>query len=151
MKEINMITFDEILPIWSKFLWPNRVSAIETHSAIELGSLPYIYNMSYFNNTPHFFGLYVNHKLAGVNSGHLTGSSYRSRGLYVLPEFRGNHYGEELLRCTVHKAKEIGATSCWSMPRYSSRIAYSRAGLVQLSDWFGTETSDKNAYFVLNF
>ena len=38
---------------------------------------------------PYFFGAYVDGKLAGVNSGHKTSeTNFRSRGLYVLEEYR---------------------------------------------------------------
>ena len=33
--EIKEITFEEIVPIWSKYLWPERTSVIEKVSCID--------------------------------------------------------------------------------------------------------------------
>ena len=34
MYELKKIEFDEIISIWQDELWPNRISAIETHSTM---------------------------------------------------------------------------------------------------------------------
>jgi GNAT superfamily N-acetyltransferase len=110
------------------------------------GEYPYKYDVSYFNNYPSFFGLYIDDILVGVNSGHKTGDSYRSRGLYVFPDYRGNSFGKQLLDRTVKQAVAEESTFCWSLPRFTSFNTYASANFEQFGDWFGTETSDKNAY-----
>ena len=150
MSGIQSISFDEILHIWTERLWPTRTSSIETHSAMMFGEYPYKYDASYFNNEPSFFGLYVDDILVGVNSGHKTGDSYRSRGLYVFPEYRGNSFGKQLLEHTARQAVVEESTFCWSLPRHTSFSTYASAKFVQVGDWFETETSEKNAYAIIN-
>ena len=151
MLEIRYLSFEEILPIWSEYLWPNRTSIIEPYSAIEYNSLPYTYNLTYSACNSTFFGLYEDMHLVGVNSGHPTGESYRSRGLYVFNQYRGNNYGAILLSETVEFAKNNGYKFAWSIPRQTSIRSYNAAGFSIVSDWFGTETSDHNAYVSIYF
>jgi len=148
MIDLKLISFEEILPIWATYLWPGRVSSIDPYSAIQYNSLPYIYNTGYKDCDPTFFGLYADLQLVGVNSGHPTGESYRSRGLYVFNQFRGYNYGTILLSETVEFARNNGYTFIWSIPRQTSFKSYETAGFVRTSDWFETETSEKNAYVV---
>jgi GNAT superfamily N-acetyltransferase len=150
MLEIRHITFDVIVDIWTNYLWPNRVSAIEPHSLIKYNSYPYAYDITYTNTIPIFFGLYLHNKLIGVNSGHRTNNSFRSRGLYVFDYYRGNGYGSILLLETIKFAKESMTEYVWSMPRYSAISTYTSAGFKQSSDWFPTETSEKNTYVIYN-
>jgi GNAT superfamily N-acetyltransferase len=107
--------------------------------------------MTYKYAKPTFIALYDNNRLIGVNSGHPTGKSYRSRGLYVFNEYRGNGYGTVLLLETIKVAKELGSTSIWSMPRQTSMKSYASAGFELTTERFPTETSDCNAYASLNF
>ncbi len=145
--EIKRISFDEILPIWEKFLWPNRNSPIETHSAILFNTYPYQYNTAMFDIEAQFFGAYINNELAGVNSGHLIGdNTYRSRGLYVFDEFRGQSIGRALLSATIDYSVAKNADFCWSIPRSSAIKTYLNAGFKITGDWFNTETSDSNVY-----
>jgi GNAT superfamily N-acetyltransferase len=102
--------------------------------------------MTYKYAKPTFIALYDNNRLIGVNSGHTTGKTYRSRGLYVFNKYRGNGYGTVLLLETIKVAKELGSTSIWSMPRQTSIKSYASAGFELTSEWFPTETSVHNAY-----
>ena len=150
MIRVQKITFEEILPIWSAFLWPNRKSPIETHSAIKYGAMPYEYDIEYFKNPPSFWAaLDEEGRIVGVNSGHKTGSSYRSRGLFVMPHSRGQGIATMLLMQTVYQAKLELSKFCWTMPRRSSIKSYNKAGFIQTSDWFGTETSDSNCFALI--
>lgn len=143
LKEID---FEEILPYWQNFLWPDRQSAIETHSSIIYNTHPYEYDSSYFNNKPTFIGAFYADKLIGVNSGHLTGNEYRSRGLFVLPEYRKLGVGKMLLSKIIEKGHEESANFCWSMPRKSSIKTYLSVGFNIVGEWFETETSMENVY-----
>lgn len=141
---IQTIDWDTICDIWTNNLWPKRTSAIETNSAmIYLGGID-IKNMQ---TVPTFFGYYHLDLLAGVNSGHMCADgTYRSRGLYVFPEFRGMGIGSQLLTATVNQAKTLNAKLVWSLPRKTSWSTYRRAGFVLTSEWHETETSTHNAY-----
>lgn len=147
MIKISEIDFETILPIWSKFLWPDRKSLIEPQSLIEFGNYPYTYDVKILDYKPIFIGAYCEGALVGVNSGFLTTDlHFRSRGLYVAPEFRGNGIGRILLEHTKKSGRKLGAMWCWSIPRQSSFRTYSSAGFMQYGDFFTTETSDSNCF-----
>lgn len=145
---IKKIKFEEISPIWRNNLWPNRKSKIEPNSAMGFLSGYDMYNM---NTIPTFFGYYLFGKLIGVNSGHMcNGSQYRSRGLYVFESYRGLGLGRELLLATIEQAKLENANMIWSYPRKTSWKTYESVGFKLTTDWEQSETSDSNAYCILN-
>ena len=140
---IKHITFEEILPVWKNFLWPNRVSAIESTSAMNfLGGYDLI-NMSY---APTFFAYILDNKIVGVNSGHkCMDNSYRSRGLWVFPEYRGQRVGRKLLLATIERGIYENVDYVWSYPKFSSWNTYRAAGFTLASKWHQSEL-DLNAY-----
>jgi GNAT superfamily N-acetyltransferase len=141
---IKEITFDEIYKIWRNNLWPNRNSPIESNSAmIFLGG----YTMDNMHTQPTHFGYFVNDVLVGVNSGHkCADNSYRSRGVYVFPEFRQQGIGKKLLVASIQKAIQEQCLFAWSYPKKTSWNTYVSAGYNLASDWEKSETSDANAY-----
>lgn len=142
---IELIDWQDILPIWQKELWPDRKSAIEPVSAMcFLGN----YDMDNMLTKPAFFGYYRKNKLVGVNSGHSCprSNSYRSRGLWVHPRYRSQGIGKALLNATVAEGFNLGHDMVWSYPRKTSWNVYQSAGFKLSSDWRKSETSDWNAY-----
>ena len=139
---IKEITFDEILPIWRDYLWPNRTSEITATSAMHyLGGYDLV-NMSY---PPTFFAYIIYGEIAGVNSGHMCmGGRYRSRGLYVFDKFRGKGTGTKLLVATIEQARLESATLCWSYPRDSSWKTYAKAGFKLDSDFVPDESGNNS-------
>ncbi len=145
--DLRNIPFDEILPVWSTYLWKARVSEIAPTSAIKYGTLPYEYDISYMDSEFHGVGAYFEDFLIGVNSVHNTGGSqWRSRGLFVFDEFRGNGVGQALLKSSIDIARKSGMTEMWTMPKQTSLTTYEKSGFVKTSDWFTTETSTANCY-----
>mgnify|MGYP002737869948 CR=1 FL=1 len=143
---IKEITFEQILPIWRDYLWPERTTDITATSAMSYMEGYDLVNMSY---PPTFFAYYVNDVIAGVNSGHMCmNGRYRSRGLYVFDKFRGMGIGTKLLIATIDQARLEGANLCWSYPRDSSWSAYAKAGF-ELSSEFVLDENGKNAYCVI--
>jgi len=146
-KEIIHLTFEEVLPIWANDLWPNRQSKIESNSAMCFKGG---YDMQNMFTTPTFFAAVIGGKIVGVNSGHMcTNSSYRSRGLFVYPEFRGYGIGVDLLKATINQGILEDAKMIWSYPKKSSWSTYSKAGFTLASDWEQSEL-DINAYCQLD-
>ena len=141
---ITTITFDELLPIWEKHLWPNRQSSIDPNSAMcYLGG----YDLVNMDGMPTFFAYVLEGEIAGVNSGHMCkDKQYRSRGLYVFDKFRGRGIGTLLLTATIEQAKKESAVLCWSYPKQTSWKSYLAAGFELASEWEMSETSDANAY-----
>jgi len=143
---ITEIDFETIRCIWKDYLWPSRTSAIETHSAMLLDGT---FDIKNFNNKVTFLVYYVNGSIAGCNSGHLcSDNSYRSRGLYVFPQYRKQGIGKKLLEHTINIGKKENANMIWSYPRYESWNTYQSAGFSLCSEWAGSETGI-NAYCIL--
>jgi GNAT superfamily N-acetyltransferase len=143
---IQQISWSEIFEIWSEKLWPQRnVQTIEPFSAMLLSG-GYGSNQSY---SPTFWGYMRDSAIVGVNSGHAcVDGSYRSRGLWVDPEYRNQGIGRNLLLKALEQAENENTRLCWSLPRKTSWPTYQSAGFELCSDWFQTETSDANAYCV---
>lgn len=150
--KIQKITFDEILVPWSTHLWPDRHSAIETHSAMTwpFEGDPEPIDMSIFDYEPTFWGVFINNDLVGVNSGHRTcDMHYRSRGLWVDPEHRSKGLAQLLFTVTHWQARQEKCEMVWSMPRQSALKSYIGFGFETVAGFFGTETSDSNIYVKL--
>jgi GNAT superfamily N-acetyltransferase len=141
---IKLITFEDILDIWSKNLWPDRKSKIESNSAMKfLGG----YDMRNMATTPSFFGFVEDGKILGVNSGHsCSDGSYRFRGVFVFPKHRNKGIGTMLLDSVVAQARKENCTFIWGFPRKSSWILYEKYGFILSSNWEVSETSNANAY-----
>lgn len=142
---LKVINFETILPIWTHNLWPNRKSEITATSAmVYLGK----YDLKNMNYESVFLAFYINGKIVGVNSGHLCiGNNFRSRGLYVFPEYRKQGIGTELLLGTIDKAKESKCSFIWSYPKFESWKTYKNAGFEMSSEWEQSELG-LNAYCI---
>jgi hypothetical protein len=143
------IEFSDILQVWKTYLWPQRVSAIETHSAMTwpYSDNPESIDMKIFEYKPVFWGAYQDNKLIGVNSGHrTTNQEYRSRGIWVDINHRNQGIAQTLFALTQHHAVLEKCNMMWSMPRISALGVYQRQGFICQGNTFGTETSDENIY-----
>lgn len=91
----------------------------------------------YQKYTPSFWGVYEDNKIVGVNSGFRTDvHDYRSRGIWVDPQYRGQGIASLLFDALFVQAFEEQCTMCWSIPRQSALRAYTSVGFVQTSDFF---------------
>ena len=143
------ITFEEILPIWQNELWPDRKSAIETHSAMTwpYDGYPNEIDMNIFNYEPSFWGLHKEGKLIGVNSGHKTSDlHYRSRGIWVHPDYRRQRVAQTLFNLLELQAQSEGCEMIWSIPRKTALSSYTMFGFETVGGYIETETSDSNIY-----
>jgi GNAT superfamily N-acetyltransferase len=151
MISIGLIQFETIEQVWREKLWPGRTSAIESHSAMTWphDANPYEYDMEIFNYLATFFAAYDGSKIIGVNSGHKTKDTlYRSRGLWVDPDYRKQGVAQLLFDSTEMQAKLEGCSAVWSIPRKTALPAYQRFGFETVGGFFGTETSDANIYVI---
>lgn len=140
------IKWNDIYPIWQNYLWKNRPSPIETHSAITWPPTD-TYDISIFDYEPTFWGVYHRSILIGVNSGHKTSAShYRSRGLWIDCTFRGQRLSTVLLNAAIRQAEEEGCELIWSIPRLSALRAYESVGFEAYGDTIKTQTCDENTY-----
>jgi len=151
---LERLDFNTIKTIWENNLWPNRSSAIETHSVMTwpYEGNPEQYDMDIFNYPATFWGAYLDNKLVGVNSGHkTTDKQYRSRGIWVNPEYRKRGVAQMLFLMTAHQAKVERCEMLWSIPRKTALPAYTKFGFETVGDFIVTETSEANIYVKLVF
>ena len=148
------LDFNIVKDIWQGHLWPDRSSAIETHSAMTwpFQGNPEQYDMKVFDHPATFWGTYIDNKLVGVNSGHKTTNlQYRSRGIWVDPAYRKRGVAQMLFLMTAHQAKVEGCEMLWSIPRKTALPAYAKFGFETVGDYIVTETSEANIYVKLTF
>ena len=147
--KIERLTFEQITSVWQNHLWPDRESPIESHSAMTwpFEGNPEQYDMNVFNYPATFWGVYIDNKLVGVNSGHkTTDTQYRSRGIWVDPEYRKQGVAQNLFNMTEHRAILEKCNMIWSLPRKTALAAYTKFGFETVGDFIKTETSDANIY-----
>jgi GNAT superfamily N-acetyltransferase len=135
--KIKEITFEETLPFWKELWYPK--TDIQKRS----GRLLAGFNRSIITNDDievTFFGAEVDDKIVGVNSGYSPNDfSYRSRGLFVLPEYRHKGIAQRLLKATEENANKNCLVMIWSMPRITALKTYLNFGFVRISDFFDGE------------
>ena len=149
MKEIASInyecvvsTFEEIYDIWHDQLWPGRISKIESMSSLYWKSpRTIIKDKTIFEKyTPSFWVIKHGDEIVGVNSGFKTEETiYRSRGLYVYPDYRGQGLSAILLRQAILQGKKEGCHWIWSMPRKAALPVYQRVGFKKRGKWLEEE------------
>lgn len=146
MLAIKNLTFSDIFPIWTNNLWGYKA---EPSSCMVYGNRDQ-YDMNIFNNPVTYFGVFDGDTLMGVNSGFQTDENfYRSRGLWVFPEYRGRGIGNLLLSEVLKQAKKKKIHNVWSYPRKSALRSYLNVGFNQTSDWIYEKDGDRYNCYVL--
>lgn len=141
------LSWKKIHHVWKNYLWLDRSSPIEPTSAMcFLGG----YDMANMESTPTFYGYMIDNFIVGVNSGHAcpNQNNYRSRGLWVDPDYRGQGIGQRLLTATIEQGQLEGYSQIWSYPRQTSWPTYNAVGFKLASNWEVSETSEANAYCI---
>ena len=131
-------TFEEIYDIWYNKLWPGRISKIEPMSSLYWESPRTITkNKIIFKKySPKFWIIKYGDELVGCNSGFRTEEKiYRSRGLYVDLEYRGQGLSQILLRQAILQGKSEGCHWIWSLPRKTALPAYQKIGFKKRGKW----------------
>jgi GNAT superfamily N-acetyltransferase len=142
--QVFTCTFEEILPIWRNQLWPGRQSAIEPVSIIDPeGRL----TLKPGELEPVFFQVWdERNEIIGVNSGFRTSANlFRSRGIWVKPEYRRQGIGLILMHAVENHARSCGCKVLWSMPRESAFGFYRRLGFEVTG---GTDTYEFGPHFL---
>ena len=144
------ISFEEVMEGW-KQLWPDREKYPQVSSWFlmdEVFEMKGLFPKDVIGHDINiastldkdYYGVYYNERLIGVNSGHLTTSnSWRSRGLWVHPEFRNLGISKILLNAVIDTAY---TEYVWSVPKESALKAYESVGFVRKSEFFDTENGN---------
>lgn len=130
---LKEITFEDIFPIWRDFLWANRISDIKPMSSMTFDRN---YDLSIYDNyQPYFCGVFDGDILIGVNSCHQTSASdFRSRGIYIFPEYRKQNISKLLFNFVKQKAVEANTKILWSLPRLTALNSYKAFGFEVCSE-----------------
>lgn len=140
--------FRDVVPLWEK-LWPNEDKRhLKIMSSMQWITQDSDYNMEVYEiYDPTFFGIRVDGVLVGINSGHRSSEKhYRSRGLYVEPEYRKQGFASLLLQATIEQAKKEKCEMVWSVPRRSAETVYLKEGFIQRTPWLDEYYSGENCY-----
>jgi len=124
----KQISYEEILPYWN-VLWKDRERMIQ-YSAMKMqsGYDPEIKNNYKWRGYSAISESH-NNKIIGVNAGHKTGPrEYRTRGLWVSQDFRGQGVAQLLFEQLEKQAKNEMCRWLWSYPRLAALPAYQHAG-----------------------
>ena len=135
-------TFEEIYLIWMVELWPGRISKIKPLSCLYWKQpRTIIKDESIFDKySPTFWALKQGDIIIGVNSGFKTGEKvYRTRGLWVDPNYRGQGLAQILLRESILQGKVEKCHWIWSMPRKSALSAYQKVGFKKRGKWLDAD------------
>ena len=93
-------------------------------------------------------------EIVGVNSGYKSCENYyRSRGLWVIPRFRGAGFAKSLLDVAIGESIFWNCRYIWSYPREESLPVYESMGFEKKTDFQGASdgfnciaVKDKNLY-----
>lgn len=142
----RLLTFEEVVPFWKKLWYPKVDIQKRSGRLLLFGFDRNIIIDDTIEVT--YFGAEADGKIVGVNSGFSPKPlEYRSRGLYVLPEYRIKGISQILLQATENKAIEERHITLWSLPRITAIEAYRKFGFKILSDFFDGEYG-KNCFVI---
>jgi len=144
--EVRKIDWDTIHFQWKFNLWPGRYDIKPMSSMIY--NKPETYDMEIYEKyEPTFWGVYSDkNEIVGVNSGFRTADDmYRSRGIYVNPDYRKQGIAQMLFDALEEQSIEESCTHIWSYPREGSHHAYLKFGFEETSKWYD-DSFGKNVY-----
>ena len=136
--EILKIKWEEVVPLWRQLWYPKDDIQKRSGRLLLFGFDRSIITDDSIEVT--YFGADIDGKIVGVNSGFSPKPfEYRSRGLYVLPEYRKQGIAQELFQATENEGKKGEYMTLWSIPRKSALPAYLKFGFKLLSDFHNGE------------
>lgn len=133
--EVRRISYEEIIPAWNK-LWKGRDNFSHSQMQMREGHAKCnefkFTGVGVFEKKPNPKNSYeFTEKLVGVNAGHRSAKGeYRTRGLWVDPNYRGNGIAQQTFAFLETQAMNENCRWLWSYPRLSSLPAYMKAGYV---------------------
>lgn len=148
--KLKIVDFDTVKTVWLENLWRDRTD-VKPVSSMVYNNLD-VHDMSiYHTYTPTFWAVYDDNKIIAVNSGFRTEDElYRSRGIWVDYNYRGQSISKLLFSALENQAKLEGCLHMWSYPRKEAFPAYERYGFVRTSEWIEGNKYGTNCYVLKN-
>jgi GNAT superfamily N-acetyltransferase len=143
---IKIVDFETVRSVWLKSLWHGRTD-VKPMSSMVFNNFG-VYDMTiYTEYKPTFWAVYNDNRVIAVNSGFRTEKDlYRSRGIWVDHNYRGQGISEQLFQALENQAVLEGCTSMWSYPKKEALSAYERFGFVPCSEWISSNKYGTNCY-----
>ena len=130
---IKQIDYATILTAWEK-LWPGRQHTAYSTMLMSGGydtDIPDKFKWRAWGAYDLKYGSVDRARLVGVNAGHKSANrEYRTRGLWVDPNYRGQGIAGKLFAQLEQQAENEHARWLWSFPRLPSLPVYMTAGYV---------------------
>lgn len=128
---IKQIDYETILGAWEK-LWPGRQHSAYSTMLMSGGydiDIPDKFKWRAWGAYDLKYGAVDRARLVGVNAGHKSANrEYRTRGLWVDPNYRGQGIAGKLFAQLEQQAENEHARWLWSFPRLPSLPVYMAAG-----------------------
>ena len=130
--KIKEISFEEILPTWKNFLWPERISVIEEVSCIDQSGKIDV-SIRQFSSV--FFGCISNEELTGVISCHpISRDIMRIRGIYVFQIHRNKGLGRQLISKVIEFSHNRRFQKIFGLVREKNEQYFEGAGFYTYSN-----------------
>lgn len=142
--------FNTIKPLWQNLeMWGNidvkPVSSIKFYDGKKYfgGNDMSVYDISI--SQPKFYVYCVNNIVVGCLSYHLIDKTIRSRGLFVVKEYRGQKIAEKLLNHVIEECLQTRPESfIWAMAGPNSMRVHSKFNFEQVTKQFKDVLPDNN-------
>ena len=160
--KVEQVTWAEIFPLWHNELWPERPKIRSYTTMINNEDIDMSIKTKAQGNFGFYPGVFFGIKttdtgqVIACNSGHQCSNTlFRSRGLFVYPEFTGRGMAHSLLAYTAKFAQDNGFEKIWSLPTEKALPIYNQVGYETMSpveDWESYKKADgemvmrRNAY-----
>ena len=133
MIKVTPSSFEQVAPVWEKYLWDKRYKFEPTSCMLYLGGYDAEIAKKY---KPIFWTAFLDGQMAGVVSAHATSDKhFRLRGLCVLPDFRNKGCARILIEAVVDEARNQSFQLLWTAPRQQALGFYQKLGFVKTSDF----------------
>ena len=129
MIKYKRIEFIDIVPYWNK-LWGDRIHTVYS-SMLMRGNHDYHIKDTYKYRCWCAYDSARKDRIVGVMAGHKSEPlCYRTRGLWVDPDYRGQGIAQGLFALAELQAKNEHCRWLWSYPRLAALPAYMKSGYV---------------------
>tara|TARA_Y100001972_G_scaffold129096_1_gene194139 strand:- start:2744 stop:3196 length:453 start_codon:yes stop_codon:yes gene_type:complete len=130
---IYRVDFETIQKVWRENLWVEGDSADKRYNRIKIDGK---FDQDMAEKTVMYWAYRLDDEIVGVNSGYKSCENYyRSRGLWVMPKFRGAGFAKSLLDVVIGESIFWNCRYVWSYPREEALPVYESMGFEKKTDF----------------